>query len=46
MPWLKCNEIVSDVFGVQEIASYISSKHEYSSGYCDGRNYVRIPGSE
>jgi hypothetical protein len=31
----KCNEIVSDVFGVQEIASYISSKHEYSSGYCD-----------
>jgi hypothetical protein len=36
MPWLiSAMRIVSDVFGVQEIASYISSKHEYSSGYCD-----------
>jgi hypothetical protein len=38
----KCNEIVSDVFGVQEIASYISSKHEYQVDTAIRRNYVRI----
>jgi hypothetical protein len=41
----KCNEIVSDVFGVQEIAS----SHKNMSTQVDTairRNYVRIPGSE
>jgi hypothetical protein len=31
--------------GTRNSLHYISSKHEYSSGYCDGRNYVRV-GSE
>jgi hypothetical protein len=43
----KCNEIVSDVFGVQEIAS--STYLQNMSTQVDTairRNYVRIPGSE
>jgi hypothetical protein len=41
----KCNEIVSDVFGVQEIAStYLQNMSTQVDTAI--RNYVRIPGSE
>jgi hypothetical protein len=41
----KCNEIVSDVFGVQEASStYLQNMSTQVDAI--RRNYVRIPGSE
>jgi hypothetical protein len=42
----KCNEIVSDVFGVQEIASTYLQNMSTQVDTAIRRNYVRIPGSE
>jgi hypothetical protein len=42
----KCNEIVSDVFGVQEIASSYLQNMSTQVDTAIRRNYVRIPGSE
>jgi hypothetical protein len=42
----KCNEIVSDVFGVQEIASSTYLQNMTQVDTAIRRNYVRIPGSE